>query len=64
MSTSPIAEPIDSIQARHGWIQTETVKTRFGNFEFKNGYPTRETADALLDRHARSCSIHREIIYR
>ena len=24
----------------HGWIGTETVKTRFGNFEFKNGYPT------------------------
>jgi hypothetical protein len=25
---------------RHGWISTEKVKTRFGTFEFKNGYPT------------------------
>src|SRR5262245_20933617 len=34
----------------HGWLGTETVKTRFGNFEFKNGYPTPATADALLDQ--------------
>ena len=34
----------------HGWIGTETVKTRFGNFEFKNGYPTPAAADALLDQ--------------
>ncbi len=32
----------------HGWIGTETVKTRFGDFEFKNGYPTPAAADALL----------------
>jgi len=24
----------------HGWLNTETVKTRVGEFEFKNGYPT------------------------
>jgi hypothetical protein len=35
---------------RHGWIGTEVVKTRFGDFAFENGYPTREAADALLDR--------------
>ena len=35
---------------RHGWINTEVVKTRFGDFEFKNGYPTRESATALLDQ--------------
>lgn len=35
---------------RHGWINTETIKTRFGSFDFKNGYPTRESADALLDQ--------------
>ena len=35
---------------RHGWINTETVKTRFGDFEFENGYPTRESAAALLDQ--------------
>ena len=39
-------KPLD----RHGWIGTETVKTRFGDFEFKNGYPTPEAAEALLDQ--------------
>src|SRR5215813_13884123 len=34
----------------HGWLGTETVKTRFGDFEFKNGYPTPKAADALLDQ--------------
>ncbi len=34
----------------HGWIGTETVQTKFGNFEFKNGYPTQAAADALLDQ--------------
>jgi hypothetical protein len=38
--------PADS----HGWIGTETVKTRFGDFEFKNGYPTPAAAEALLDQ--------------
>jgi hypothetical protein len=33
----------------HGWIGTETVKTRFGNFEFKNGYPTAEAIDQLYE---------------
>jgi hypothetical protein len=31
-ATSPTAEP-------HGWLNTETLKTRFGDFEFKGGYP-------------------------
>ena len=35
---------------KHGWIGTETVKTRVGNFEFKNGYPTPEAANALLEQ--------------
>ncbi len=35
---------------RHGWIGTETVETRFGNFEFENGYPTPAAAEALLDQ--------------
>ena len=34
----------------YGWLGTETVTTRFGNFEFKNGYPTPAAADALLDQ--------------
>ena len=34
----------------YGWLGSETVKTRFGDFEFKNGYPTVASADALLDQ--------------
>ena len=30
---------------QHGWIGTETVKTRFGDFEFRNGYPTAEATE-------------------
>ena len=44
------AQPVSSSADRHGWINTETVKTRFGNFDFKNGYPTQASADALLDQ--------------
>ena len=34
----------------HGWINTETVKTRFGDFEFVNGYPTPTSAAALREQ--------------
>ena len=34
----------------NGWIGSETVKTPFGNFDFKNGYPTPEAATRLLDQ--------------
>jgi len=34
----------------HGWLGTETVRTRFGNFEFNGGYPTQSAAEALLDQ--------------
>ena len=27
----------------HGWLNTETLKTPFGEFEFKNGYPAGDT---------------------
>jgi hypothetical protein len=33
----------------HGWIGTETVKTRFGDFEFKDGYPSDTAAAKLRD---------------
>jgi hypothetical protein len=33
----------------HGWPNTETLKTRFGNFEFKNGYPAGDTAQRLRE---------------
>ncbi len=42
--TRPASKRVD----RHGWIGTETVRTPFGNFKFKNGYPTPAAADALL----------------
>ena len=32
-----------------GWLGTETLKTRSGEFEFKGGYPARDTAERLLD---------------
>ena len=35
--------------ADHGWFGTETVKTRGGNFEFKNSYPSRGTAAQLRE---------------
>ena len=31
------------------WIGSETVQTRFGDFEFKNGYPTPEATDKLYE---------------
>jgi hypothetical protein len=34
----------------HGWLGTETVKTRFGDFEFKGGYPITTAAAGLLDQ--------------
>jgi hypothetical protein len=33
----------------HGWINSETLKTRFGAFEFKGGYPVGDTAARLLE---------------
>lgn len=34
---------------RHGWLGTETLKTRFGDFQFKDGYPVGDAAQRLLD---------------
>ena len=34
----------------HGWLATETVKTRFGDFDFNGGYPTTASCAALLDQ--------------
>lgn len=33
----------------HGWLGTETLKTRFGDFEFKGGYPVGDTAERLFE---------------
>jgi hypothetical protein len=35
--------------ANQGWIGTETVKTRFGDFDFKNGYPAGDSAQRLRE---------------
>src|SRR5262249_13171460 len=33
----------------HGWLNNETLKTRFGEFQFKDGYPVGDTADRLFE---------------
>src|SRR5262245_56442791 len=33
----------------HGWLNSETLKTRFGDFEFRDGYPAGDTAERLLE---------------
>ena len=35
---------------KHGWLNNETLKTPFGDFEFKNGYPAGDTTQRLLDQ--------------
>ena len=35
--------------ADHGWFGTEAVKTRLGNFEFRNSYPTAGAATQLRE---------------
>ena len=42
------AQP-DTAEDSHGWIGSETINTRFGNFEFKNGYPSAEATDKLYE---------------
>jgi hypothetical protein len=41
----------------HGWLGTETLKTPYGEFEFKNGYPVGDTAKRLLDLELRNRAI-------
>ena len=35
----------------HAWIGTETVKSRVGEFEFRNGYPANDAALRLRKDH-------------
>jgi hypothetical protein len=39
----------------HGWLGTESLKTHFGDFQFKDGYPVGDTA---LAARGRGCGIH------
>jgi hypothetical protein len=34
---------------KHDWLNNETLKTPFGDFAFKNGYPAGESGQRLLD---------------
>lgn len=36
-------------QNPYGWLGTETLKTRSGDFEFKGGYPVGDAAERLID---------------
>ena len=33
----------------HGWLNNETLQSRYGTFEFKNGYPVGDAAARLLE---------------
>src|SRR5262245_51201651 len=33
----------------HGWVNNETLKTRYGDFEFRNGYPVGDSTARLLE---------------
>ena len=50
MAAQPAPAKQQSDARRHGWIGTEIVKTRFGDFEFRGGYPTPKSAAALRDQ--------------
>jgi hypothetical protein len=34
----------------HGWLTTETLSTRFGNYEFRGGYPVGDAGARLLEQ--------------
>jgi hypothetical protein len=54
---APLASPADAIGTpspmlaphteAHGWLNTETLKTPFGDFAFENGYAAGDTAERL-----------------
>ncbi len=33
----------------HGWLNNETLKSRYGDFEFRNGYPVGDAGSRLLE---------------
>jgi len=44
-----IAQTNPQAKDSHEWIGTETVATRYGSFDFKNGYPTAESTVKLYE---------------
>jgi hypothetical protein len=49
MAAATASLPANAQTDSHGWLGTETLKTRFGDFAFKNGYPVGDTAERLLE---------------
>src|SRR5262245_32144209 len=47
--TNIMATSTSATTAAHCWLNTETLKTRFGDFEFKGGYPAGNTPDRLFE---------------
>ena len=47
--TGPLGTAAAQQPDPHGWVGTETLKTRSGDFDFKDGYPLGDTAVRLLD---------------
>jgi hypothetical protein len=41
--------PVTPSTEPHGWLCTETLQTRFGDFAFENGYPAGDTAERLFE---------------
>jgi hypothetical protein len=42
-----VKEPATKVAKNHGWFGTETVRTRFGSFDFKNSFPAGPAASQL-----------------
>jgi hypothetical protein len=47
--SQPHPSPSAPGQDRHAWIGTETIATRMGRFQFRNGYPAGDSAARLRD---------------
>lgn len=43
------SNPQAHVPIEHGWIGTEAVKTRLGNFDFSNSYPVGDNAQRVRD---------------
>lgn len=47
--TALSSTPSDAQTDSFGWLNNETLKTRYGTFQFKNGYPGGDAAARLLE---------------
>jgi hypothetical protein len=44
-----LATPVSAQENPNGWLGTETLSTRFGDFDFENGYPAGDTIEQLRE---------------